>query len=87
MRRLLDYAWPDNVRELQSTIERSVILSASSRFRIPELSGHQEQTDADERVTLAENERRHILKVLKKTGEKCGGKTVPPNTWSLIMAP
>jgi len=74
VRKLLDYTWPGNVRELQSTIERGVILSTGSRFRVPELSGHQEKTDADERITLAENERRHILKALKETGGKVRGK-------------
>ena len=74
MRKLLDYAWPGNVRELESIIERSVILSSGNRFRIPELSGRQEQTDADEQITLAENERRHILKVLEKTGGKVRGR-------------
>jgi len=70
MRKLIAYSWPGNVRELESTIERSVILSADNRFRIPELSRNHDETKGSERITLAENERRHILKVLKETGGK-----------------
>lgn len=70
MQKLLDYPWPGNVRELQSVIERGVILSGGSRFRVPELTAHSPGTD---RVTLAENERRYILRVLEETGGKVRG--------------
>ena len=74
MRKLLDYPWPGNVRELQSVVERGVILSSGSRFKVPELTGNREHSLRREVITLAENERRHILRVLEQTGGKIGGK-------------
>lgn len=74
MQKLLNYPWPGHARELQSVIERGVILSAGSRFRIPELAAGQDGPKEHERLTLAEVERRHILEVLKETGGKVRGK-------------
>ncbi|MBI9086870.1 MAG: sigma 54-interacting transcriptional regulator [Desulfobacterales bacterium] len=90
MHRLVDYDWPGNVRELKNVIERGVILSTGPDFRMPELAaGDGPPLEADDRLTLAENERRHILRVLKRTGWKVAGKTgaarilgVPPSTLS-----
>ena len=74
MEKLLQYPWPGNVRELQSVIERGVILSSGSRFKVPELTASHRRTAEREMITLAENERRHILWVLDQTRGKIGGK-------------
>lgn len=74
--RLLAYTWPGNVRELEHAMERAVVL-AEGKPRIEEsdlppeiLRGHSEPAREDESLlTLAEVERRHILRVL----ERCGG--------------
>lgn len=75
MAKLLDYPWPGNVRELQSIIERGTILSDDSHFRVPELVGNPSPSLEAEIVTLAEHERRYILRVLEETGGKVGGKS------------
>jgi len=74
MDKLIRYAWPGNVRELQNIIERGIILSPGSRFRVPELTSNRARPPEEEALTLAENERRHILRILEKTGGKIRGK-------------
>jgi len=93
MKQLVDYDWPGNIRELKNVIERGVILSTGSDFRMPELqTGECAPVSVDDAATLAENERRHILRVLKRTGWKVAGKKgaalilgVPPSTLSFRM--
>ena len=88
MRKLVLYDWPGNVRELQNIIERGVILSSNHQFYMPKLKpDNRVSTETEEAVTLAENERRHIVRILKKTGEKVAGPLgaaailgVPPST-------
>ena len=62
MNKLMQHDWPGNVRELENIIEKGVILSTGKSFKAPELSVH---SDAYKRqhqaLTLAENERNHIL--------------------------
>ena len=74
MNRLVEYPWPGNVRELQNVVERGVILSDGPHFRVPELVGTQGHSPESDMVTLAENERRHILRVIEKTEGKINGK-------------
>lgn len=88
MKKLVTYNWPGNVRELENVIERGAILSSGSRFKMPELK----KADIEEKtkiqiVSLEENERRHIIRALKKTSGVIHGKggaaeflNVHPNT-------
>jgi DNA-binding NtrC family response regulator len=75
MRVLQRYSWPGNVRELANTIEHLAILAPRSTIDVadlPENIRSQKQpttTTADDRsLTLAEVERRHVLRVLDATG-------------------
>ncbi len=75
MDKLLAYDWPGNVRELENIIERGIILSNSTSFRVPELTAEsQEVFPRTSGITLKDNERRHILWALQKTGWKVRGK-------------
>jgi len=75
MGKLLQYDWPGNVRELENIIERGTILSAGSSFRVPELGAERGESSTDDgAMTLRENERRHILWALQKTGWKVRGE-------------
>jgi DNA-binding NtrC family response regulator len=73
MRILQSYAWPGNVRELANTVERLLILSPRGTIDIDDLPEnlHFRKPPAaitDERyLSLAELERRHILRVLEST--------------------
>lgn len=72
MEKLLSYDWPGNVRELENVIERGVILSKGKVYRVPELKGGRTQ-QYDQTLTLRDNERNHILRVLTKTRGKVTG--------------
>jgi formate hydrogenlyase transcriptional activator len=67
---LVDYAWPGNIRELQNLIERAVIRSAGDRLNVP-VSEIDEGIGAPKTSlspgTLEENERAHILAMLKES--------------------
>jgi two-component system response regulator HydG len=71
---LQSYAWPGNVRELANTVERLLILSPRETIDVDDLPEnlHVRKPPAattDERdLSLAEVERRHILRVLDATG-------------------
>ena len=74
MNKLIQYDWPGNVRELQNIVERGCILSSGSHFQVPELKiDHTESAPPKEAMSLEENERRHILWALHKTGWKIRG--------------
>ena len=93
MEKLLQYDWPGNVRELENIIERGTILNSGPLFRIPELRTEQHEAPAPAGgVTLRDNERRHILWALQKTGWKVRGTggaaevlDIPPSTLAFRM--
>jgi len=74
------YAWPGNVRELQNVIERAVVLDADEEIRPEHLTLRQIASDGDETDeivdavgnTVAEMERRLIIKTLKALGGNRG---------------
>lgn len=74
--KLKEYDWPGNIRELENMIERGVILSQGKLFQVPEytIDHNIYPIKNGEYLTLEENERNHILRVLHKTGWKVRGK-------------
>ena len=75
MEKLVDYDWPGNVRELNNIIERATISSSPPYLRVPELiTASEHHKNYGIGITLEENERRHILGIVKKTGGKIRGK-------------
>mgnify|MGYP003652075454 FL=1 len=66
MDQLCEYSWPGNIRELEHTIERAVILSEGKE--IDHLGLHQNNGHADEPVglNLEEMEKHYITKALDK---------------------
>ena len=66
---LISYGWPGNVRELQNVIERAVILTTGKRISAEDLQLKQKSgslKNETELVSLAENEKRHILQVMEQ---------------------
>jgi transcriptional regulator with GAF, ATPase, and Fis domain len=89
---MIQYSWPGNIRELEHLIERSVLLSSGDTIKQIHLPSNKqaEQTRGSEEValkTIDENERDHILKILRFCGGKLSGDNgaaqilgVPPGT-------
>ncbi|MCP4754612.1 MAG: GAF domain-containing protein [Proteobacteria bacterium] len=74
MNKLLRYDWPGNVRELKNIVERGVIMSSSSDFRVPErfdgrAGGKSEINDS----SLQEMDKQYIKHALEQTGWKIKG--------------
>ena len=67
--RLLGHTWPGNVRELQNCLARTVVISAGEVIRPEDIELIERRDTAPAAdMTLAEAERRHVLRVLKATG-------------------
>ena len=89
---LATYDWPGNIRELEHLLERSILLTSGSVIKeiyLPPAAQHENAKASEEtRVkTIEENERDHILAVLRKCNGKiwgAGGAAellgVPPTT-------
>jgi transcriptional regulator with GAF, ATPase, and Fis domain len=71
--RLTRYDWPGNVRELENIIHRSVISSVEPRFQLCSLTPVYRAGEEVSFRTLEENERRHILQALERSGWKIYG--------------
>lgn len=67
MKRLENYSWPGNIRELRHAVERSVILSEGQVLDFGDLSmGRFMREEENESLNLKEMERRYILKAISK---------------------
>lgn len=78
---LVKYDWPGNIRELENLIERSVLLSSGDTIQKVILpSPRWDPATSSEHgmpvrlQTLDDNEKQHILSVLKYCGEQVSGK-------------
>jgi transcriptional regulator with GAF, ATPase, and Fis domain len=79
LQELIHYDWPGNIRELEHLIERSVLLATGDTIKEIHLP-HQKRnvtSDASKKDisirTIDENEKDHILKILKHVKGKIGG--------------
>ncbi len=67
MRRLISYAWPGNIRELQNVVERAVILSTGNVLTLDQ-QFQPTAPDSGATASLKDAERRHIESVLGQAG-------------------
>ncbi|RYY56384.1 MAG: response regulator [Chitinophagaceae bacterium] len=84
--RLMDYAWPGNIRELEHLIERSVLMARGTVIDEIDLPGQAGATGItgklmDKMKTIHENERDYIIAVLKK----CKGRIWGPGAAAEIL--
>src|SRR5690606_223083 len=73
----MGHSWPGNIRELEHTLERAVLMAQGetiSKVVMPQIAV-KETGSADHRIkSIDEVERDHILTVLKKCNGKISGK-------------
>ncbi len=76
MEQLISYSWPGNIRKLENLIERGVILSNDSFFRMSELHPNKSIFNDPEKALPSheECERSLILQTLELTRGKINGK-------------
>jgi formate hydrogenlyase transcriptional activator len=87
---LMGYDWPGNVRELEHVIERSVLMASAdviTEVALPQGEKNKDFSDQGKLNSLKENERAHILSVLRKTNGRIRGVEgaaeilkIPPTT-------
>lgn len=66
--------WPGNIRELENTIERAVIISNGSKLELKDrfLAGN-DNADSGKFLSLRETEKEYLLKVLEHTNWRVSG--------------
>jgi formate hydrogenlyase transcriptional activator len=73
MKKLSDWHWPGNIRELENFIERSVILTQGSALQVPVSELSKAAPGADVSATREANERDEILQILRDTKGRVSG--------------
>lgn len=75
MRKLKQYEWPGNIRELENLVERASILSTSETLIIPGFESSTQKTVSINNTDLSFDtaQRNHILQVLDKCDWKISG--------------
>ncbi|KLT64481.1 Fis family transcriptional regulator [Pedobacter sp. BMA] len=78
LNKLLIYPWPGNIRELEHLIERSILLSSGpvlKEIHLPKIDRKETTGKGEEQKikTIHENERDHILSILKRCNGKISG--------------
>jgi DNA-binding NtrC family response regulator len=72
--KMMTYNWPGNIRELEHLIERAVLLAKNTQIEDIPLPSIQINDESRMR-TIHENEREHILSVLKKCNGRVWGSS------------
>jgi transcriptional regulator with GAF, ATPase, and Fis domain len=72
--KMMTYNWPGNIRELEHLIERAVLLAKTTQIEDIPLPSIQVK-DESRMKTIHENEREHILAVLKKCNGRVWGSS------------
>jgi DNA-binding NtrC family response regulator len=92
LKNMVNYSWPGNIRELENIIERSILLAKGTIIEnliLPTIqpSNNSFNAQGSHTKTIHENERDHIISVLKKCNGKIWGTggaaeilNVPPST-------
>ncbi|MGQ7856756.1 sigma-54 interaction domain-containing protein [Pedobacter sp. WC2501] len=78
LNKLMLYPWPGNVRELEHLIERSILLTSGSilkEIHLPKIDRNEAINNSEEQKikSIHENERDHILSILKLCKGKISG--------------
>jgi transcriptional regulator with GAF, ATPase, and Fis domain len=96
MKKMTEYAWPGNIRELQNLLERTVLITKQdiiNDIRLPEVKHKNNRLESISKInTIDEIERDHVLSVLKHCNERVSGPggaaellNLPPSTLTARM--
>src|SRR5450432_2978176 len=96
MKKLVEYSWPGNIRELQNLLERTILLAKHNfidEIWIPEVKHkHNFQQLFSNVKTIDEMQRDHVLSVLRQCNERISGPggaaellNLPPSTLNARM--
>lgn len=66
-KRMLEYNWPGNVRQLRNVIDSAVVLAAGDQIEVSDLSLHEAKLDVFDTLNVEEWEKRLIKEALKRT--------------------
>jgi len=91
MKKLMEYSWPGNIRELQNLLERTILLAKHNfidEIWLPEVKHKNNLQEFCSMVkTIDEMQRDHVLSVLKHCNERISGPggaaellNLPPST-------
>ncbi|HTB26406.1 MAG TPA: sigma-54-dependent Fis family transcriptional regulator, partial [Puia sp.] len=91
MKKLMDYSWPGNIRELQNLLERTILFAKHNfidEIWLPEIKHKQNYQESLSKIkTIDEIQRDHVLSVLKHCNERVSGPggaaellNLPPST-------
>jgi len=78
LNKMMLYAWPGNIRELEHLIERSILLTSGNilkEIHLPKIDRNESVNHTEEQKikSIHENERDHILSILKRCKGKISG--------------
>ena len=96
MKKLVEYSWPGNIRELQNLLERTILLAKHhfiDEIWLPEVKyKHNFQQFFSNVKTIDEMQRDHVLSVLRQCNERISGPggaaellNLPPSTLTARM--
>lgn len=76
LKQLIEYDWPGNIRELENITERSHILSTGTKLKVNFSFNTIKNTNTQNNtiISLDDNEKQYITKILKLTNWKIRGK-------------
>jgi formate hydrogenlyase transcriptional activator len=73
IKKLTEWHWPGNIRELQNFVERAVILTRGSSLQFPLAELRNGSEKPAQQVAPQRDEREEVLRVLKETNGRVGG--------------
>ncbi|MFN7841393.1 MAG: sigma 54-interacting transcriptional regulator [Pirellula sp.] len=66
-KRMLDYSWPGNVRQLRNVIDSAVVLASADEIQANELSLHESKPEVFDTLNIEQWEQRLIREALQRT--------------------